>query len=137
MEPELAGELRIILGQLNRRLRNGGSSQDLTQSQKYVLVRLEREGPSTASALALAEGMRPQSMGAIVAALEAAGFVSGAPDPADGRRTILSATDAARREVAARRLAKEDYLADAIAANLTADEQKQLASAVALMKRLI
>jgi DNA-binding MarR family transcriptional regulator len=36
--------------------------------------------------------MRPQSMGSAVALLEAAGFVSGAPDPSDGRQTILSLT---------------------------------------------
>ena len=137
MDPHLAGELRITIGQLTKRLRSQGSTADLSQSQKWVLVRLDRDGPASATELAQAEGMRPQSMGAIVTALEAGGFISGAPDPKDGRRTILSITDWARKEVAARRLAKEDYLADAIAANLTEAEQQQLAAAIPLLKRLI
>lgn len=137
MDDSLASELRVVVGQLTKRLRQGGTTDDLTQSQKYVLVRLDRDGPASATALAQAEGMRPQSMGAIVSALETGGFISGAPDPTDGRRTILSITDWAKSEVAARRLAKTDYLADAIAANLTDDEQQQLAAAVSLMKRLV
>lgn len=137
MDPDLASELRVILGQLTKRIRLKGSTEDLTQSQKYVLVRLERDGASTATALAQAEGMRPQSMGAIITALESGGFITGSPDPSDGRRTIISITETARRDVAARRLAKTDYLADAIAENLTPDEQQQLAAAVKLMKRLL
>jgi len=39
------------------------------------------------SALARAEGVRQQSMGATISALEEAGLVKGSPDPADGRRT--------------------------------------------------
>ena len=41
--------------------------------------------------------MRPQSMGPLIAALEAAGLVSGAPDPKDGRQTMLSLTEACRK----------------------------------------
>src|ERR1700712_4078661 len=84
----LAAELRIVMGALNRRLREQANVGDLTSAQKAVLLRLERDGPATGSALARAEAMRPQSMGAIIAALEAAGFVAGAPDPSDGRQTI-------------------------------------------------
>ncbi len=137
MHPQLASDLRVIIGQLTKRLRMQGSTDDLNQSQKWVLVRLDRDGPASAASLAEAEGMRPQSMGAIVTALEAGGFISGAPDPTDGRRTILSITEWAKKEVATRRLAKDDYLADAIAAALTEEEQKQLAAAIELLKRLI
>ena len=44
--------------------------------------------------LACAEGMRPQSMNTVIADLDAAGLIRGAPDPADGRRTVISLTDA-------------------------------------------
>ncbi|MEI9989973.1 MAG: MarR family transcriptional regulator [Rhizomicrobium sp.] len=132
----LAAELRIVIGALRRRLREQADEADLTSAQKSVLLRLERDGPATASALARAEGMRPQSMGAIIAALETAGYVAGAPDPSDGRQTILSLTDHFREWVSAARAARQDWLLRALQARLTAREQRQLAGAVKLLKRL-
>ncbi len=133
----LTAELRIVIGALKRRFRAQGDEADLTAAQKSVLLRLERDGPATGSALARAEGMRPQSMGAIVAALEAAGFVAGVPDPADGRQTIISLTDHFRSWVSAARAARQDWLLRALQARLTAPEQRQLAGAVELLKRLL
>src|SRR5690348_15515231 len=91
---DLAGELRVVLSQLNRRLRDEAQFGDFTWSQIKALTRLERDGPATVTALAQAEGVRPQSMGATVAVLKEAGLVSGAPDPTDGRQTVLSLTPA-------------------------------------------
>ena len=79
----LAGELRVLIGKLKRRLREQANPGDFTWSQKSVVIRLEREGPATVTTLARAEGVRPQSMGATVAVLEAAGLVRGSPDPRD------------------------------------------------------
>ncbi len=133
----LAAELRLVLSALRRRLREQADDGDLTSAQKSVLLRLERDGPATGSALARAEGMRPQSMGAIVAALETAGYVAGAPDPADGRQTIVSLTDRFRRWVSAARTARQDWLQRGLEARLTAPERRQLAGAVELLKRLL
>src|SRR5258708_22352817 len=93
---DLAQGLRALLGKLKRRLREQAGVGDLAPSQVSVLLRLEKDGPATASSLARAEGMRPQSMGAVVAALVNAGLVIGAPDPTDGRQSLLSLTDACR-----------------------------------------
>ena len=133
----VAGELRVVLGRLRRRLRDEVQAGDFTPSQLAVLGRLERDGPATVTTLARAEGVRPQSMGATVAALEAAGFVGGTPDPADGRQTILSLTAAARDTVAAGRAAREDWLFRAIRTTLTSAEQDELATGVELLKRLV
>ena len=132
----LAAELRALIGTLKRRLRDQAHLGDLTWSQTSVLGRLERDGPATVTALARAEGMRPQSMGAIVAVLEAGGFVSGSPDPDDGRQTILSLTAACREWVEAGRSARDDWLCRAIRTRLAPDEQAQLARAVGLLKRV-
>ena len=133
----LAAELRIVAGALSRRLREQADVGDLTSAQKSVLLRLERDGPATGSALARAEAMRPQSMGAIIAALETAGYVAGAPDPSDGRQTIISLTDRFRDWVSAARAARQDWLLRTLQARLTAQEQHQLAGAVDLLKRLL
>jgi DNA-binding MarR family transcriptional regulator len=133
----LATELRVQIGRLHRRLREQGHLGDLTWSQLSVVRRLELEGPATVTSLARALGMRPQSMGANVSVLEAAGLVSGAPDPHDGRQTILSLTAACREWIKAGRAAREDWLFQAIQANLAPAEQQELAGAVALLKRLV
>jgi DNA-binding MarR family transcriptional regulator len=132
----LATELRVVLGQLVRRLREQTEGSDLTKSQSSVLLRLEREGPATATALADREGVRPQSMAKIVRTLEQAGLLTGSADPADGRKTVLSLTDAARAEFHSGRRAKEDWLTSAIDAALSAAEIEQLRACAHLLRRL-
>jgi DNA-binding MarR family transcriptional regulator len=133
----LAQELRALFGKLKRRLREQANVGDLTPSQVSVLLRLEKDGPATASGLARAEGMRPQSIGPIIAALEAAGLVSGAPHPTDGRQTILSLTAACRKLVQEGRTARQDWLSRTIQARLSPQEQEDLAVAVGLLKRFV
>ena len=132
----VAGELRVVLGRLKRRLREELHMGELSWSQVSVLGHLERGGPATVSTLARAEGMRPQSMGATVAVLEKAGLVSGTADPNDGRQTVISLTPACRELIKASRAAREDWLFRSIRTNLTPAEQKQLANAVELLKRV-
>ena len=133
---QLAGELRILVGKLRRRLREESHLGDVSMSQQSVLSRLEREGPATVSSLARAEGMRPQSMAATVLALTEAQMVTGSPDPLDGRQTILTLTDSCRAWIAASRAAREDWLARTIESRLTAAEVTELNQAVALLTRL-
>jgi DNA-binding MarR family transcriptional regulator len=133
----MAAELRVVLGQLKRRLRAQANKGDLSLSQLAVLGTLDREGPATVTTLARAEGVRPQSMGATVAALQEAGLVGGAPDPADGRQVMLSLTEAARSWLKVSRAAREDWLSQAIRSHLTSAEQQELASAVRLLRRIV
>lgn len=133
----LAAELRVLVGQLRRRIREHVGSAELTPSQISVLLRLERDGPSTVSALARAESVRPQSMRTTVAALEAAGHVEGCADPMDGRQTIISMTAACRQWITETRLARQDWLAARIGSRLTQDEVEVLAEAMHLFQRLV
>src|SRR5579871_4065112 len=118
----LAGELRISLGKLIRRLREQAHPGDFTSSQKSVLHRLDRDGPATVSALARAESVRPQSMRITVAGLEAMGAVGGKPDPADGRKTLIDLTPDFRKTLKASRAAKEDWLIQALQKQLSPQE---------------
>ena len=133
----LAGELRALLGKLNRRLREQAPPGEFTSSQMAVLGRLDRDGPATVTTLARAEGVRPQSMGATVSVLEAAGLVTGAPNPADGRQTVLSLTDTCREWITAGRAARKDWLFRAIRTKLAPAEQDDLAAAIGLLNRLV
>jgi DNA-binding MarR family transcriptional regulator len=133
----LAGELRVLAGKLKRRLREQTHLGDLTWPQVMVISQLDREGPTTVTTLAKAEGVRPQSMGATVSSLEEAGLVSGSPDPSDGRQTLLSLTPKCAEWLNAERAAREDWLFRTIQAKLTPAEQEEVAKALTLMNRLI
>jgi DNA-binding MarR family transcriptional regulator len=133
----LAQDIRGLAGKLKRRLREQSDAGDLTPSQTAVLLRLEKDGPATTSSLARAEGMRPQSMGTVIDALQNAGLVRGAPDPKDGRQTILSLTDECRRWIGEGRAARQDWLFRTIQARLSEKEQDLLTAAVELLQRIV
>src|ERR1700734_1970463 len=133
----LAVELHALSGKLKRRLRALASAGDLTPSQTSVLMHLDREGPTTVTALARLEGVRSQSMGATIAVLETEGLVKGSPDPADGRQTILSLTPRCREWIRSGRAARQDWLLRNLQTKLTPQEQEQLAAAVKLLNRLV
>ena len=132
----LAGELRVAIGKLSRRLREQAQAGDFTEAQKSVILHLERDGPATVSMLAKVESVRHQSMRVTVASLETMGVVSGGPDPADGRQTIFSLTPAFLKILGTGRAAKEDWLFRALQAQLTPREQEELAAAVKFLQRL-
>jgi DNA-binding MarR family transcriptional regulator len=132
----LAGELRISLGKLSRRVREQAHAGDFTSAQKSVLLRLDRDGPATVSALAREESVRPQSMRITVAGLEATGAVSGKPDPTDGRQTLIDLTAGFRKTLEVSRAAKDDWLTRALQTQLSSQEQQELAAAVKLLQRL-
>ncbi|MFF1632747.1 MarR family winged helix-turn-helix transcriptional regulator [Leifsonia sp. NPDC058248] len=132
----VATDLRVVVARLRRRMRETGDAGDFTPSQSAVLARLDSGGPATVTSLAKAEGVRPQSMGSTVASLQEAGYITGMPHPTDGRQTLLTLTDRFRGELHAHRAAKEDWLFRTIRSALTPEEQRELATGVALLKRI-
>jgi DNA-binding MarR family transcriptional regulator len=129
----LASELRIVLGQLVRRLR---AEHRFSLSQGAVLGRLDREGTMSIGDLAAAERVRPQSMAQTVADLQADGLIARSPDPGDGRRTLVALTEQGLRALQADRRQREGWLARAIAEDLSPAERQLLARATALLSRL-
>jgi DNA-binding MarR family transcriptional regulator len=128
-----AHELRIVLGQLVRRLR---AEYSFPVAQASVLSRLDREGAQTASALAAAERVRPQSMAQTLTELEGAGLIERRPDPEDRRRIQVELTGQGRERVLEERGKREGWLAAAIAAELSPEEQRTVLAAVPLLRRL-
>ena len=131
-----ARDLRVLFSRLRRRLRSLGVYDDLTPSQTAVLTRLWKEGASSASALAGAEGVRPQSMATIVAALEQRGLIKRAPDPEDGRRQVVSLTVAGRRRAESDRQVREEWLARALQERYSERERRVILDALSLLERL-
>ena len=129
----IASELRLVLGQLLRRLR---AEHRFSLSQGAVLGRLDREGPQSVSDLAASERMRQQSMAQTVSDLEADGLVERRPDPQDRRRALVLLTEQGIATLQAERRQREGWLARAITDDLSPDEQAVLRDAVELLRRL-
>jgi DNA-binding MarR family transcriptional regulator len=131
-----AREVRVTVGRLRRRFRETYDTEGLTPSQTSVLSRLDKEGPASASALAAAERVRPQSMAATLSVLEERGLIQRRPDPDDGRRQLVSASETGRAFLADKRRAGEEWLARALQDHYTEDERQTLIEALALLDRL-
>jgi DNA-binding MarR family transcriptional regulator len=131
-------ELTLALGSLIRRVRAAAPSEvnELSWTQKSVIVRLDKDGPTTAADLARAEGVKAQSMGTAIATLEKMGLVERKAHPTDGRQMniVLTAQGKAMRK--STREAKHTWLVHAIE-KLDKKDQEKLFAAGEVIKKLV
>jgi len=131
-----ARDLRVVLSRLRRRIREVATDGDLTPPQESALTLVGKHGAATASALASAEGVRPQSMAATLAALDRYGLIRRSPDPEDGRRQLVTLTETGRERVEDNRQVREEWLARAFEDRYTERERRTIIDALALLERL-
>ena len=128
----LAADLRVVLGQLIRRLR---TENLFPLNQAAVLGRLDRCGPQSVSDLAAAERVRPQSMAQTVGDLEADALVERKPDPDDRRRALVILTPAGKSRIEADRRAREGWLVKAFE-EMPQDDLATIERSVEILRRL-
>ena len=133
---EVAASLRTSIGFLVRRMKQVQTAGDLTLPESSALARLDRGGPATAAELARQEQISPQSMGATLAALQERGLIERRADPADGRRYVLSVSEAGARELHNRRSARTQMFAAVLSESFSPDELAVLQQASVLLERL-
>ena len=133
---EVAAALYLSVGLFKRRLRQLSAPGELSLPESSALRKLERGGPATVTALAKAEQISAQSMGATLGTLEARGMVKRQSDPADGRRAVMSVTESGLSALSDKRNARIAQLTRALAAGFTAEEMGQLMAAAPLIERL-
>ncbi len=107
-----------------------------SRSQLTTLSRILEEGPTTTSALAAAEHVRPQSMAETVTALLRHGLVTRESDPTDGRKSPIAVTDEGRALIQSIPAVRETWLTAAIDRQLSAAERRTLTKAAQIMERL-
>ncbi|MEU9989242.1 MarR family transcriptional regulator [Streptomyces sp. NPDC048045] len=129
-------DLRVVFSRLRRRIREVAQDADLTPSQESALSLVGKHGAATASALAAAEGVRPQSMATTLAALDQHGLIRRAPDPDDGRRQLVTLTESGRARVEGNRQLREEWLARAFQDRYTEEERQTVLTALELLERL-
>jgi DNA-binding MarR family transcriptional regulator len=133
---DIAHALRLSVMRLHRRLRRERPDTGLSLTRLSVLGRLDRDGPSTASAIAETERIQPQSITRVVAELERRGLIDRQPDTTDRRRVLLRVTPAGERLLAEDRRRRDEWLSVAMADALTPAEQDILRVAATLLDRL-
>ncbi|WP_423922424.1 MarR family winged helix-turn-helix transcriptional regulator [Frigoribacterium sp. 2-23] len=139
---DLAEHLISVTGRVRRTLRDrsgqgGDASLNLSMSQEAVVGHLHRGGPRSTADLARLEGVRPQSMGLTIAALDELGLVTKTPDPADARRSLVDVTEAGRAMRASTRSHRVDVLARRLADLLEPADLATVERALGLLDRAI
>ncbi len=134
---KLAEELQHVLSALRRRARAETADDELSNPLLLVLRRLEVDGPATTADLARAELVTPQTAGALVAKLEDTGYISRRDDTHDGRCRLVTLTPAGRKAIAGHRAERQSWFAQQIAHHLDASEQRTLATALTLLRKII
>jgi DNA-binding MarR family transcriptional regulator len=134
---EAGQALRVFFGRLRRQLQEASAVGDLTSAQASALARLALNEPTSTSALAGAERVRPQSMAATVAALEKQGLVRREADPADGRRQLIFLTPSGRSYAKGARASREEWLTRTLAQRLSEPELAVVNEAMVLLQRIV
>jgi DNA-binding MarR family transcriptional regulator len=133
---QVAEALFVSVGLLVRRVRQAQPDGELTLPETSALARLDRSGPTTATALAKLEQISPQSIGATLGALETRGLIERHPDPEDGRRALILVTKAGLKVLRNRRNARTERLARALSTGFTRAELDQLMAVAPLIERV-
>ena len=135
-----ARDLRIAVGRLGRRLRELYATMPTAGEAGFtevsLLSRLRREGPTSPGALAEAEHVTAQAVGSVLGVMQRKGLIERAPDPTDGRKLIVTLTEAGEQAFDHRGEEVSEHLAHVLGRAFTARERARLAAAVPLLERL-
>lgn len=131
---ELVQRFRLAVGRLSRRL-NYQTKRELTLSQWSALATTARRGPMRLGALAAHENVSPSVLSRLVADLEAGGLVQRRADPEDARASLLTATAAGQRRLAAVRAASSELL-EGLLAELSDRQRDALTNALPVLETL-
>jgi DNA-binding MarR family transcriptional regulator len=133
---DAAHDLVDLFSRLRSRLRSLPAG-DLTPAQSAVLMRLAKDGASSTTVLATAEGVRSQSMTATLNALDAAGLIARDPDPGDGRRHIITLSPAGYAKAEQDRLSRYAWLVRALEERYNPAQLRTITEALALLEKVV
>jgi DNA-binding MarR family transcriptional regulator len=102
-----------------------------------VLGQLHRRGALTASEIAAAERVQPQSLTRVLASLEEQGLIAREQDTQDRRRHTIELTDDGRQLLREHLKSSDDWLADAIETRLNPTERAVLQLAAGILDQLL
>ena len=131
----VAGELGILLERLVALLRSLNTAETMSRTSSSTLARLDRDGPSRLTALAVREGVTQPAMTALIARLEDSSLARREPDPADGRVVLVGITDTGRALLTRRRAERAERLA-VLLAGLSPEHREAISAAIPALEAL-
>jgi DNA-binding MarR family transcriptional regulator len=133
-----AARLRLAIVRTARRLRQeaAGEGAELTPTASSALATVERHGPLTPSELAEIERVKRPTATRTLRILEDAGLVERAPDPVDGRSSLVSINSTGRERLRRLRGRKNAYLARRMR-DLPAADVKTLERAAHILEEIL
>ena len=132
---ETASRLRLAIVRTARRMRQEAYA-GLSPTLIAALETLERHGPVTPSELADVERIKRPTATRIAAALEAEALIVRAPDPNDGRASLLSISPRGRDLLRRLRRRKNAYLSRRLR-ELDSDDVEALERAAEVLERML
>ena len=130
---DLSTDLRLACLRIARRNRFE-SEVEVPPHQFAILAHIQR-GPVTAGELCDLERVSAPTISRAVNQVVESGWVERTDDPNDGRRVILTLTDAGRAVVEQTRRARDEWMAARLA-QLTETERAELAAALPILERI-
>ncbi|MFD9701831.1 MarR family winged helix-turn-helix transcriptional regulator [Lentzea sp. NPDC059081] len=97
---------------------------------------LDRDGDLSTATLAQRRGVRHQSQSRTVKDLEVTGLIARRDDPEDGRGFLVTLTEQGRAALDRDRVARRDWIAQAIETVLDQEERARLGALADLLDRL-
>lgn len=120
---ETAARLRRSITRLNRRLRYSALGGISPAQASLLAVIGNRDNPSLGE-LAVAEQIQPPSVTRLVRSMEQAGLIASSPDTEDRRCTRVCLTALGRKELAAIRQRKTEFLEKKLLSLSVKDQRK-------------
>lgn len=137
-QDQLAAQLRPVLARLVRKLRKlSPANEDLSQSERSVLVLLDQHGQLLSAELAVMEKMTPQSMGQLLQHLFSLRLITRTISPDDKRKIIIALSEAGKDRIERVRKERDEWLSYAISSACTPEEQAILQAAITPLSKLV
>lgn len=135
---ETAAKLRMAVVRTARRLRQEAAAETsgLTPTSVAALATIDRFGPLTPSEVAAIERVKRPTVTRTLGCLEREGLIERAPDPADGRSSLVSVNATGRERLRRLRGRKNAYLARRMR-QLPAEDVATLERAAAILERML
>jgi DNA-binding MarR family transcriptional regulator len=132
---ETAARLRRAVTRLNRRLRHS-SLGGISPSQASLLASIENLGNPSLGELAIAEQVQPPSITHLVRSMQDADLISRQCDSDDRRCTRVQLTAKGRREIAAIRQRKTEFLEEKLR-SMSASDRRKVEELVGFLEKLM
>lgn len=135
---EYVTELRTAITRLIKKLRKGSATgQQLSLTERSTLALLQQHKQLQPTELAAMEKITNQSMSQILNHLLQMGYINRTVSETDRRRAIITLSAAGEQILTQVRSERDQWLAQAIAATCTSQEQEMLKKIIAPLEKII